>query len=293
MKENIGTVLRQLRINKNIKQKDLVNDNISLSQIVNIEKSIHIPSTDKFIYILNALNTTYEEFIYYLDDESLKEKKLLKDRFTQLANSSNVNLLEELAEEIEKFSMVNNDIFFKHLLLQIHATIKLLTNELNFQETSKYLEQIKKYFAKVDNWGYYELILLNNCLFMFSVENITTFGNMVISSIEKNYDLYRNKEIVTTLLNNFATYSLDDDKHVAFSLRCSSFNEHLSFETQNATTIARAKILQQIAYYKLRNGLFDEEELVSLIRVFSSVGLKHKYNGFITLCMKHGIDLNL
>lgn len=97
MKANIGNTLREIRKGKNLKVKEITSGRISASQISNIEKSIHIPSTDKFIYILSMLNTTYEEFLLYLDDEYFVQKRLIKDRFIEFANAGNIEELKKIA----------------------------------------------------------------------------------------------------------------------------------------------------------------------------------------------------
>lgn len=74
MRNNIGKALKTIRKEKNTKQKDLVSENLSLSQLINIEKSIHVPSTDKFIYLLDRFNATYEEFLNHLDSPFLMKK---------------------------------------------------------------------------------------------------------------------------------------------------------------------------------------------------------------------------
>lgn len=139
--------------------------------------------------------------------------------------------------------------------------------------------------------GVYELSLLNNCLYMFELDDVIMFGNKLLSSMNQESHLYHNKDIICILLNNFDIYTLDNDKYYLFSLRCSTFNEEIAFTTQNITAITRAKILKQLAYYKLRNSKFDREELLSLLQIFSVVGLKKPHHTFIQLCKKHGIDL--
>lgn len=292
MKNSIGKALKQIRQEKNIKQKDLVSDNLSLSQLANIEKSIHIPSTDKFIYLLDRFNSTYDEFLNHLDNTYLINKKLLKEKFIESAKAENIVVLEELLKETNTLFEKCGDIFFKHLELQILASISLIKDNYDFGKAREYIEQIKKYFTKIETWGMYELSLLNNCLYMFEIEDVVIFGNQIISSINYDSTLYHNKDIICILLNNFALYTLDSKKHWLFSLKCSTFSEEIAFITQNMTKIARAKILKQLAYYNLKNGKFDREELLSLINVFFVVGLQNTHSSFIKICKKHGIEID-
>lgn len=292
MKNGIGNALRTIRKEKNIKQKELVTENLSISQLINIEKSIHIPSTDKFIYLLDRYNTTYDEFLNHLDNTFLVEKKLLKEKLIEATRASNISILEKIAHKANTLYEKYNDIYFRHIELQTLASIELIRNNHDFTTAKKYVNPIKEYFAKVDTWGMYELSLLNNCLYMFELDDVITFGNKLLSSINQDSHLYNNKEIICILLNNFAIYTLDNSKYYLFSLRCSTFNEEIAFTTQNMTIITRAKILKQLAYYKLDNSKFDKNELLSLIQVFSTVGLNNPYHTFIQLCKKHGITLD-
>lgn len=126
---------------------------------------------------------------------------------------------------------------------------------------------------------------------MFEIEDAIYFGDAAIKSIERKFDFYRSKELCCVLLNNISTYALDFEKYYAFSLRCATLSEELASINQNTTKIIHAKILRQIAYYKLRNKKFDCKHLSKLIEIFLIVDLDGLHKNFHEFITKHGIEL--
>lgn len=259
---------------------------LSSSQISNIEKSINTPSSDKLIHLLSMLNTTYEEFLLFLDDDYSICKKLLQERFIEQGNLGNIKELEKLATDSQRMYIDYNDIYFKYLELQSLAAIELYKNNFDFAKAKPYTTPIKNYLGKVENWGQYEVSLFSNCLFMFEVNDVISFENRVLDTLENNFDTYKSKDSMCILLNNLAAYTLDYREFYNRSLKYALLSEEYASFSQNTTQIIRAKILQQIVYYK-----FNNQKLVSFLQVFQLTELENLYKNTYQFITKHGIDL--
>lgn len=292
MIKNLGSTLQQVRKQKNIKLKELSSNTLSISQLSKIEKNETIPSADKFILLLSKLNIKYDEFILLLDDDYLNLKSELGIKFAKLANQQNIEELDKLLLEVKKYSIAYTDIYFKNLYIQVISTLDLIQSNNNYSTAKEYTTPIKNYLSQIDNWTYYELALLSNCLYMFEIDDAIFFGNQAIQSIEENYHFYKNEELTCALLNNLAIYTLDYPKYYSFSLKCSAISEELAFTSRDATKSLYAKIHQQIAYFKLENGRFDKEHLLSYLQTFHILGWDKEYNRIKKFIEKHGITLS-
>lgn len=291
MINNLGTSIKKIRKQKNIKLKELESNILSISQLSKIERNEAMPSADKLIQIISKLNIQYDEFILFLDDEYLLIKSTIKERFSEFANHRNIEGLKELLEETEIYFNKYNDIYFKNVNLQILAILELIHSDNNFSNAKNLIIPIKSYLTNIDNWTYYELSLLCNCLFVFDIDEAVFFGNRAILSIEGNYSYYKNKDIACTLLNNLAIYTLDHPKYYSFSLRCSTMSEEMSFTSRNATDSLYAKMHQQLAYFKLKNIKFNKNYLFSLLETFQLLGWNQEYNRAKKFIKKHGVEL--
>lgn len=293
MKENIGYILKEIRKEKKITIKELSNTRLSSSQLSNIEKSIHIPSSDKLIHLLSMLNITYDEFSLLIEDDYLICKKILGERFIELGNSGNTKELKKIAEDCKNLYIEYNDIYFKHLELQILAAISLHENNFDFTEARIITSPIKNYLGKIENWRQYELSLFNNCLFIFNIDEIIYLEKRSLDAIENNFDINRNKDLMCILLNNLASYVLDYKEYYNRSLKYTSLCEELASFSQNTTQIIRAKILKQVTYYKLNSSKFSKKKLESLVQVFLLADLENIHSSFCKFLKKHEIDLDI
>ena len=83
--ENFGAVLKDIRISKNFRLKDLACDKISESTISRFENGITKLSIDYFYILLNRLGISFSEF----------------EELEHAVNSPDIFLLQELVDKIE------------------------------------------------------------------------------------------------------------------------------------------------------------------------------------------------
>lgn len=285
----MGHVLREVRKQKNLVLSDLKIDNLSTSQLSNIENKGSTPAADKFIHILSRLNMKYDEFIYLLEDEYLEAKASFGDKFVEASQSQNKSALTDFIQSAHIYHKKYKDYYFYHLKLIAQADLELLTSNNNYNTAREYLIPIRKYLGQVETWSYYEFSLLTNSLFLYDIDDAIALGNLALKSIEGNYKFYRNKDIASSLLNNLAIYSLDFTQYLSFSLKCSIMSEELSFTSHNLSSNIYAQVIRQLAYFKLQNGKFDMEHLQTLIIMFQTLGWKQEYISLCKFVEKHGI----
>lgn len=288
----MGSIFKTIRKNKGLTLKELQTKNLSISQLSKIENEENVPSAKKFIEIISLLNLKYEEFILLLDNDYLHAKTITGVKYAEFANSENIDVLQQLSEEALLLFQEYNDMYFQHIFLQAQAILALSNTNNDYAAARIYLDPIKKYFLKVNNWGSYELYLFNNCLFMFDIDDATFFGDKALKIIEKNHEYYQTQPNARALLNNLALFTLDYDEHLFFSLNCAKMCEELSFLAQDSTRTIQAKISKQIVYFKLKNGQFNKEKLQALVQVYQLIEWENTYISMVKFIQKFGISLD-
>ena len=174
--ENFGAVLKDIRISKNFRLKDLSCNEISESTISRFENGITKLSINHFYILLNRLGISFSEFeelvhCYYSKKECLFEK------LEHAVNSSDIFLLQELVDKIELKEKHEKSICNYHIKLIAEQQINRLAN-LPYN-TSKCNELIK-YLLSVDNWMEYELKIFYNSVFFMNTKTISLLYRTVI-----------------------------------------------------------------------------------------------------------------
>lgn len=290
MKLKIGTVLHQVRIEKKMTLKELSTNFLSTSQLSHIENGESIPSTEKFIHLLSRLNIKYEEFIPLLEDDYLTTKNSLEDKLVDFANKNNQDGLKNLIQEAEDSYHTYNDLHFYHIKLLALSFLELIHSQ-SFESAREHLHPIKEYLLKIDSWNSYELSLFGNCIFVFDIEDVIFLGNRASSSIKKKSHIYQNRERYCATLNNLAIYILDYEEHYFTALEYANLSEELAYISGDVTRSLKAKIIQQVVYFKLQNGKYRRENVLDLVHTYDIMGWDKEYERTCTFIKKHGIDI--
>ncbi|TMR81091.1 Rgg/GadR/MutR family transcriptional regulator, partial [Streptococcus pseudopneumoniae] len=174
--ENFGAVLKDIRISKNFRLKDLSCDKISESTISRFENGITKLSIDHFYILLNRLGISFSEFeelvhCYY------SKKECFFEELEHAVNSSDIILLQELIKKIELKQKQERSLCNFHIKLIAEQQINRLVN-LPYN-TSK-CNEIIKYLLSVDTWMEYELKIFYNSVFFMNTKTISLLYRAVI-----------------------------------------------------------------------------------------------------------------
>lgn len=174
--ENFGAVLKDIRISKNFRLKDLACNEISESTISRFENGVTKLSINHFYILLDRLGISFSEFeelvhCYY------SKKECLFDELEHAVESSDIFLLQELVEKIELKEKHEKNICNYHIKLiaeqQINRLAKLPYNSSKCNELIKYL-------LSVDTWMEYELKIFYNSVFFMNTKTISLLYRIVI-----------------------------------------------------------------------------------------------------------------
>ena len=115
-------IIRELRVKKNLTQKDLAKEiNVSSAALSNWEKGIHDPTHEN----LSALASFFGVSIEYLHEEN---KRLSEDRYSIAQDKAAYALILEKNPNIDPNSSVGNLVYRNNFQILILSLLELLSN---------------------------------------------------------------------------------------------------------------------------------------------------------------------
>lgn len=287
----IGKTLQSLRSQKGFSLREVAAGILSPSQLSKIENDSQIPSVDKFFHILYRMNITFDEFCMFIDDDYMNNRTKMKNQIGETLRKRNAEHILNLIDEIHPYYETYDDIYFHHMKCVLKASHILLTTNNDYAQARKEVTAVADYLFSTESWFHYELSLLNNILFFYEIDIAITLGDKALQTIERRYAQFKDDEITRSLLNNLAIYTLNDEQYYMNSYRYSSTAIGLPQSTQHIYSTVFAKIINQVACYKLQNGEYNYEYLSNLINWFSLIHMNDIYKDFQKFVEGHGINL--
>lgn len=203
MKSKLGITLRKVRKGKQISLCSVADEHLSKSQISRFERGESEISCIRLINILDKLHITLDEFLILHDEDYTKTESFanLVQYIRKQYSSQNINNIQSLLSAPSDYTLNS---FEKTMVKSI-----LYTMDSSVIPSDDELLQLTDYLFKVEKWGYYEIILLGNCVrtinynsyFLLTKEMLS---NYIYSSLNKT-----NKRIVTQLAINCLILSID------------------------------------------------------------------------------------
>ena len=206
MKSKLGITLRKIREGKQISICSLADEHLSKSQISRFERGESEISCIRLINILDKLHVTLDEFLILHGQESTKTESFatLIQYIRKQYSSNGINNIACLLSDSSEYTLSS---FEKTMVKSILNTL-----DSGISPSEEELLQLTDYLFKVENWGYYEIILLGNCVRTINYKSFYVLtkemlNNYIYSSLNKN-----NKRIVTQLAINCLILSIDNEE---------------------------------------------------------------------------------
>ncbi|MGG8343072.1 Rgg/GadR/MutR family transcriptional regulator [Streptococcus uberis] len=264
MKSKLGKTLRKIRKGKHVSLCSIADEHLSKSQISRFERGESEISCIRLINILDKLHISLDEFLILHDNDYTRNTSFInlvqyvrKQYYSQnvcsiaslLSNSSNFDL-----NPLEK-TMI------KSILHTLDNTIIPSDEEIL---------QLTDYLFTVEKWGYYEIILLANCIrtiqyhscFLLTKEML---GNYIYSSSNKT-----NKRLVTQLAINCFIVSIDNSEFHNCAFLISKIKK-LLYNEQNY--YEQTVFLYAMGYFEFKiNSGNGAKKMQQALKVFEILG---------------------
>ena len=186
----IYELLRKMRINRGITQKQLANGITTRESIVKYENGKnHVPLLI-LSELLEKMNVNLDEFLFYLQADNVRTKnKELKKLIKSIRDGGQPSqyILHQLkiqADESSDIVDVRN-----YLVAKICDWYNRPKSERKVtRKDQSYISQIKEYLDRIDEFGRFEITTFTSLLFLFETNYIAQRINEIEKKIEKNKD---------------------------------------------------------------------------------------------------------
>lgn len=186
----IYELLRKMRINRGITQKQLANGITTRESIVKYENGKnHVPLLI-LSELLEKMNVNLDEFLFYLQADNVRTKnKELKKLIKSIRDGGQPSqyILHQLkiqADESSDIVDVRN-----YLVAKICDWYNRPKSERKVtRKDQSYISQIKDYLDRIDEFGRFEITTFTSLLFLFETNYIAQRINEIEKKIEKNKD---------------------------------------------------------------------------------------------------------
>lgn len=237
MEENYGKIVSNIRIAKGVPIGKLISGICSRTAYGNFVMNRTRTSVDNFMKLLAKLHVSYTEFKYIANGfETDYEQQFVMDLQKAIAQND-LEQLDALLQRVLNYSAIyENDEKYQHLVWITQLTIDKMKG---VQLDENVRQKVANYLIKCETWTHYELMMFNNAMFAFSLDQIRAFREKVIHNLEKYQNLrvygsesfrvlinmlmvfienqsYRDIRIMMGLINN---YQLNEDMLFEKTLR--------------------------------------------------------------------------
>lgn len=200
MELNLGKTFRKIRKSKHISITSLADRNISKSQISRFEREKSEISGVKLIKLLKKLHVSMDEFLISCENNTCNSFIELTKYISEQQRNQDFDSIKDL--------LVNS----KYSLDSIERTmIKSIIYSLDRTNppSDEELLQLTDYLFKVEKWGYYEIVLLGNCMRTISYLSFFTLTKEMLKSFTYSISNKTNKKLVAQLSINCLITSIE------------------------------------------------------------------------------------
>lgn len=224
--KKFGPTIREIRKSKGFTLSETAKGIVSLPFLSKFERGESEISAANFLKLLDKLNINMDEFLLIENNFSENEQQIFLQKIRAALFANDIYILKSTYnEQLNRFSKTEN-VRHKHNMYLIDFYICHIEKK---KQNEKYINEIKEYLLNIDNWGYYELTLYGNSLFVFPISLIILLSKTAYSkgTIYSKISVLHN-ELALILLNTITTM-IDNkcfDQINDFMEKTSSLLEH-------------------------------------------------------------------
>ncbi|AXJ13291.1 helix-turn-helix domain-containing protein [Streptococcus pluranimalium] len=277
MKSNLGQTLRKIRQSKNITITQLEDGCLSKSQISRFERGESEISCIRLINLLNKLNVTIDEFIAIHNSNMLPQFQTLIHNIKRLYSRNDVESLKILLNVNSKY---NTKSLENTMLKSI-----LFTLTPNISPSEEELIELSDYLFSVEIWGFYEIVLLGNCIRSLSYDTVFLLTKEMVKNYRFSLNNKTNKILVSQLSINCLISSIDNEafNNCQFLIKAIEdlLRDELSFYEETVFLYAKG-------YYEYKLGSsIGKENMEKSLKILELLNKHHLYSNFKEHYLKH------
>lgn len=240
MERTTAETIRFIRENLKYSQAYVAEDIMSQSAYSKAERGEIELSFSKIYQVIKKFGMTLDEFHYLKNDYYVQDDDGLQG--IKNINYTSENSLLKLKHELEK---IENPSFRTKEYLLICEALLLIHRESNYQEAQKIVAPIWDRLEKHDTWFLTDIYLINNILFLLSMESAVSVTELAIAQLEKYKGLRNVQHLRGNLQLNLLALFLERQVYV----------EGLEVADQFILEFKRKKLFMHLAIAYARKGI--------------------------------------
>jgi Rgg/GadR/MutR family transcriptional activator len=278
----IHELLRKIRKDRGFSQKNLAHNITSRESIAKYENGErNIPFTI-LLEILDRLNVNVDEFLFYLENDSIERKNIGMNAIMKVNNKEKISSKYHL-QKLRKKIAVSNDIadVRNYLIVKTYHWSNGLEDERSLNKKDReYLKILKDYLEKVEEWGRFEMVSFASLLFLFD----TAYIRQRISEVNHKLAKIKGNEIfnpVLSYLYHQAFLLMLERKHGHLAKQyLEKFHgmQHESFIIHNSSMTYR--FYHALILYLERKGRQEKKQILTIMKGLELIGEKQLIEEF-------------
>ncbi|EAD7872211.1 Rgg/GadR/MutR family transcriptional regulator [Listeria monocytogenes] len=205
MRENnsLGRTLKEIRVNCNLKERDVYETIMSRAHLYQIEKNKQMPSWGIVTSILQKFTMSLGEFEYIHNNYQLDPIQQVIQDFKAIKSSTNTHAINKLIVKIDSIIKIDKNDFLLDLSYVLKA-LNAFQQEQSFKRSREIVEPVWNRLEKKDAWFYNDLLLITNILYAFDDLTIQHIFERLLLYIDKYKNFNTSKELYINIHFNYA-----------------------------------------------------------------------------------------
>lgn len=204
-----GETLRYIRKSKKVTLSELAQGEVSVAFLSRFERGDCDISFTHLLNLLNKLNVTIDEFLYVKNDYEVGDLQQFFESINKYVMEDNLHMLQVLHDRMDSLYIMKKKIHYLHFSIIASLYVQRISKK---KPEPKMVKLLSDYLSNVDVWGYYELIVYNNSLFSFPVDQMISLSRMAYEKSMDYSPLGKGEDKKQLILINTATVLLEHDR---------------------------------------------------------------------------------
>lgn len=262
-----GETVRYIRKSKKVTLSELAQGEVSVAFLSRFERGECDISFTHLLNLLNKLNVTIDEFLYVKNDYEVSDFQQFFENVKKYVMEDNLHMLQVLHDRMNSLYIMKKKIHYLHFSVIAALYVQRISKK---QPDLKMVKLLSEYLSNVDVWGYYELVVYNNSLFSFPVDQMISLSRMAYEKSMDYNPLGKGEDKKQLILINTATVLLENDRLTEANTFLILLNELLDQERDFYMKI-KLMYLKGIYTIKLGKRQRGEEMALKAIQILTEL----------------------
>jgi len=220
-------LLRQLRLERGLSQKELAEGIVTRTTISNYETGKNNISLEVLLLLLEKLNLTIDEFTCYLKLDKVNNKNQQMNTLLEKSKHTALSCYSIAKFKPKTSNSKNMALIRDYLIIKANNWYSLSPEEQTLTKNDqRLLTELMNHLDTVTNWGRFEMTTFSSLLFFFNT-NYIHYHILEIDKKIKNYPSFNIfQSIILALYNNSFLLMLERKEVTLAKEYLTKFHEH-------------------------------------------------------------------